>query len=131
MKLTLQKPDTIGALASALCMAHCIATPLLFIVQTHTITGNSSIPIWWKWMDYFFLAVSFLAVYRSSQTTSNNNIKNALWITWGALTILIINEKAELFHLPEFITYIIASLLIFLHLYNRKYCQCKSNKCCI
>lgn len=131
MKLILHKSDTIGALASALCMVHCIATPLLFIAQTHTVTSSSTIPIWWKWMDYLFLAISFFAVYRSSQTTSNNTIKNALWVSWGSLTIIILNEKVELFHLPEFITYVIASILIFLHLYNRKYCQCKTDKCCV
>jgi len=26
------KPDVLGALASGLCMLHCIATPLLFVV---------------------------------------------------------------------------------------------------
>ena len=36
MKLTLQKPDIIGAIASLLCIVHCVVTP--FICYSHTPT---------------------------------------------------------------------------------------------
>lgn len=130
MKLTLQRPDTIGALASTLCMIHCIATPFIFITQAHAACCSSTTPSWWKWIDYLFLIISFFAVYRSTQTTSKKWIKSALWISWTALFAVIINEKIEFIHLPETITYIVASSLVILHLYNRKYCQCKNEECC-
>ena len=128
---THNKSDNIGALASTLCMIHCFVTPFLFIVHTDSITHNEAMPFWWKWIDIFFLAISLFAVYHSANKTSGILVKNTLWACWIALFITIINEKIELIHLPEIITYIIASLLILIHLYNHKYCQCKNDKCCI
>lgn len=132
MKITLQKPDNIGALASTLCMIHCFATPFIFITQAHAATCcSSATPNWWKWIDYLFLTIAFFAVYRSAKTTSSNWMKKGLWISWTALFLVIINEKIGFIHLPEFITYIVASSLVILHLYNRRYCQCKTEDCCI
>ena len=75
MKLTLQKPDNIGVLTSTLCMIHCLASPFLFIAQTCSATCCEATPIWWKWIDYLFLAISFFAIRRSTQVSSNNSIK--------------------------------------------------------
>lgn len=130
MKLTLSKSDNLGILASTLCMIHCIATPFLFIVQTCSTSCCSSTPIWWQWIDYFFLTISFFAVYHSTKNTSNNIIKPALWINWLALFIVILNEKTQVINLHEIIKYIVALSLVGLHLYNQKYCQCKNDKCC-
>ena len=128
MKLILNKSDNIGVLASTLCMLHCFATPLLFIAQTSS-ASSDTMPIWWKWIDYFFLTISFFAIYRSTQITSKNFMKSALWINWIILLLVILNEKAGLVHLPEVFTYAVASSLVILHLYNQKYCQCKNDKC--
>ncbi len=130
MKLTLSKPDNIGVLASTLCVVHCIATPFIFIAQTCSVTCCEASPSWWQFIDYIFLVISFFAVYRSTQTTSKKLIKPALWISWVALFVVIINEKLGLFHLPETYKYVAALTLVVLHLYNQKYCQCKNDKCC-
>lgn len=130
MKITLQKPDNVGALASTLCMIHCLATPFIFIAQSCSATCCATAPDWWKWIDYFFLTISFFAVYQSTQTTSKNWMKIALWISWIALSLVILNERFVFIHLPKLVTYIVASSLVILHLYNRKYCQCKNDKCC-
>lgn len=130
MKLTLQKPDNIGAMASTLCMIHCLATPFIFIAQSCSATCCASAPSWWLWIDYFFLAISFFAVFRSAKTTSKKWMKSALWISWIALAIVILNERMVFIHLPKTVTYIVASALVILHLYNRKYCQCKTDTCC-
>lgn len=131
MKLTLQKPDTIGALASTLCMIHCFATPFIFIAHTHASACCDTAPTWWKWIDYLFLVVSFFAVSRSTKTTSKNWMRIALWISWTALFAIIVNERMSVIHLPEVVTYVIASSLVILHLYNRRYCQCKNDECCV
>lgn len=131
MKLTLEKPDNIGALASTLCMIHCFATPFIFIAQSCATTCCASAPEWWIWIDYIFLAISFFAIYRSTKTTSKQWIKSALWISWILLVIIILNERIALIHLPEIFKYITASSLVVLHLYNRKYCQCKEDECCV
>ncbi|WP_196887364.1 MerC domain-containing protein [Aureivirga sp. CE67] len=130
MKITLHKSDTFGALAGILCLIHCIATPLLFITQSYSAGNHESAPIWWQNIDYLFLILSFFAVYRSTQTTSKNFMKPALWINWVILCSLIINEKQEWFHLEEFFTYGASLLLVGLHIYNLKFCQCSDDKCC-
>ena len=130
MKLTLQKPDNIGALASMLCIIHCLVTPFLFIAQTCSASCCEATPIWWKWIDYLFLAVSFFAIRRSTLVSSNNSIKVGLWISWIGLFIVINNESIGLLHLSETYKYITAFTLVALHLYNQKYCQCKNDKCC-
>jgi len=111
-------------------MLHCFATPLLFIAQASTKNHGEFAPVWWRSLDYLFLIISFVAVYRSTQTSAKKMMKIALWVSWAALVIVIMNEKLELLHLPEVITYIIAATLIVLHIYNLNYCQCKNDKCC-
>lgn len=130
MKLTLQQPDNIGALASTLCMIHCFATPFLFIAHSCSATCCATAPSWWRWIDYLFLIVSFFAVYRSAQTTSSNWMKNALWINWVVLLLVVMNERFLFVHLPKSVTYVVASAMVILHLYNRRYCQCKTDNCC-
>jgi hypothetical protein len=125
-----QKTDLIGAIASTLCLTHCIATPFIFIAQSCSIVCCDSTPVWWGALDYFFLVVSFFAVYRSTQTTSSNLIKPFLWLSWSVLFIIIMNEKITWFPLSEQAIYFPALALIVLHLYNKKYCQCNNNKCC-
>lgn len=118
-----------GVIASGLCLLHCVATPLLFIAQTHITTTHETSPSWWGLLDYLFLIISFIAVYRSNQTTNKIWIGMALWISWSILAFVIINEKFELFTLSEFIAYIPALALIIFHLYNQKYCHCGGKGC--
>ena len=125
-----QKSDIWGATASSLCIIHCLTTPLLFVTQTSSISYFETLPFWWKYIDYFFLVISFMAVYKSTITTSLNWIKKALWINWTLLFIVIVNEKLKLFILAEVFNFIPASALIIIHLYNQKYCTCNTNKCC-
>lgn len=130
MILSLKKSDTIGALASTLCVIHCLMTPLLFAVQSYTAAQHENIPLWWKNLDFLFVTISVIAVYRSAQNSSNTRIKYALWLSWFTLFILILNEKLALVSLAEFITYIAALTLACLHIYNLNYCQCKTEDCC-
>ncbi|WP_084817543.1 MerC domain-containing protein [Formosa agariphila] len=131
MIFTIQKADRLGAVSSILCLIHCIATPFIFMAQTSLLTCCSSTPGWWKLTDYIFLAISFLAVYCSTHTTANTWIKPALWISWSLLFFIIINEKATWVSLQENVIFIPTLSLILLHLYNRKYCKCDTDTCCI
>lgn len=130
MKLFLLKPDTLGAVASTLCLLHCLATPLLFIAHASSAGVHETAPLWWKSIDYLFLIISFFAIYRSTQNTTKNFMKPALWISWVALFTTIINERLGWFTIPEITIYTIATILAVLHLYNLKYCQCKEKNCC-
>lgn len=126
-----QKSDVFGAAASGLCLIHCIATPFLFIAQAHAACCATEVPTLWKSLDYVFLAISFFAIHWSTKTTSKTWIKFALWISWGILSFVLINEKVQWIFLPEFSIYFPALALVFFHIYNLKFCKCKEDTCCI
>tara|TARA_B110000003_G_scaffold109854_1_gene112459 strand:+ start:17341 stop:17736 length:396 start_codon:yes stop_codon:yes gene_type:complete len=130
MKLSIRKPDTIGAIASILCLVHCIITPMLFAVQGYIAANHKFVSTWWKNLDFLFIAVSAYAINRSVKNSSKKTMRVALWICWFILFFLIINEKLEWLSLDEVIIYVSSSTLAILHIYNLKYCQCKTDDCC-
>ena len=131
INITFQKPDTVGAIASSLCVIHCLMTPLLFAAQSLTaVHDHHFAPVWWQNLDFLFIIISFIAIYQSTKKSNNISIRYALWINWFTLFFLILNEKTEWFSLAEIITYIVAFTLASLHIYNLNYCQCKSDDCC-
>lgn len=131
MNLIINKADTIGALAGILCMLHCFATPFLILALAGNASYLGEAPMWWVIINHLFLIISFFAVYRSLQTTSNKLMKPMLWSSWVVLAFVIINEQIGWLELPEAISYGAAIILVGLHLYNRRYCQCKTTHCCI
>ena len=50
---------------------------------------------------------------------------------WIILTSLILNELFEVAHIAEAFTYVAATSLCGLHVYNLKYCQCDDEDCCV
>ncbi|WP_253256282.1 MerC domain-containing protein [Formosa algae] len=70
MILLKEKPDSVGAIASTLCLIHCIATPVLFMVQSCALDGCQvdAVPTWWGFIDYVFLVIAFFAIYRSTKS---------------------------------------------------------------
>jgi|GEM_PF-219651 len=124
------KSDTIGIVASALCFVHCLATPLLFLAQSHWVIAGDTHPWWWGILDLFFLGFSFFAVYWSSRTTSKLWVKYAFWALWAILLLIIGNEKMGWVSLPEATIYFPTLGLIVLHYYNRRYCRCAETGCC-
>ena len=131
MKYTLKHPDTVGAINSSLCVAHCFATPFLFLTQAQTrLVELSSVPLWWQLLNYVFIMVSFFAVKRTVKNSSNELVKSLLWLSWVLLSVLILNEEFEIMHMPELLTYFAGISLASLHIYNLKYCQCEDENCC-
>ena len=125
------KPDAIGSIVGTLCIIHCLATPFIFITQACTISCCGDAPFWWHSIDYIFILISFFAIYKATQTSSNQSIKKLLWITWIIFLLLIINKTTSFLYINTNLTYGIGCLLAVLHLYNLKYCQCRSGICCI
>ncbi len=124
------KSDIIGAVAGSLCLVHCIVTPLIFVIQPITVQSNT-VPLWWKNIDYLFLLISFFAVYFTSKNTQKSTIKNTLWISWGVLSLAVLNEKFELYPLPELSIYIPAVALIVLHVYSiNNTAKIRKEECC-
>ena len=127
MKISSIHPDNLGATFSSLCVIHCFATPFLFITQSYLLV----VPGWWQALNYLFLSISFFAVYKTSKNSSSQMVKTLLYLFWSILAMLLISEEFELFHLPEFITYITGLSLAGLHIYNKSYCQCADDECCV
>ena len=131
MKLAINNSDSIGVLASILCLIHCLATPFIFVVQSCAAICCASSPSWWVLFDYLFLTISFFAILKSTKTTQSNFIKYALWSFWLLLLCLIVNESIGVLLISKNALYLVAVLLSSLHIYNLKYCQCNDNKCCL
>ena len=126
-----KESNKIGVLASSLCLIHCLATPLIFVTQVCSETCCNDAPAYWRWIDYTFLVISFIAVYQSTRLSSNNTVKIGLWLSWLALFLVLINEKLHFFSVPNETIYFPALALIVLHIYNSKFCKCESSKCCV
>lgn len=125
--------DLIGALASGLCMIHCLATPFLFVAKSCTTATSccSNAPIAWALIDYVFIFISFFAIVWTTKTTTKEWIKYALWVSWATAFILILDQRVGLIPVPEQGFYVPALLLVGLHVYNVKYCKCTTDDCCI
>ncbi|NBC81857.1 MAG: MerC family mercury resistance protein [Bacteroidetes bacterium] len=116
--------------SSTLCLIHCIITPFVFVVQACAVSCCESAPVWWGFIDFFFLAISFFAVFFATKSSSKNWIKVALYVAFIALFIVIVNEYAGIVEWPRYFIYAPAVPLVFLHLYNKKYCKCTNRSCC-
>lgn len=124
-----ERSDVAGAMASGLCMLHCLATPFLFVTQSELASDHSASPQWWGAIDFVMLGVSLLAVYWSVKNTSAHWMKYGLWICWVALALFILFDKF-VGHVHGHYFYLPAIGLVVLHLVNRKYCQCADDSCC-
>ncbi|WP_235016273.1 MerC domain-containing protein [Aquimarina sp. AU474] len=121
--------DTLGIIASSLCVIHCLVTPFFFIAHTGSIILKDLHPFWWRSLDFIFLGLSFMAIRRSTKTSSKPEMKYAFWISWLLLFIIVVNEKLGIVPLPEEAIYITSLSLVALHFYNLIFCQCEQ-KCC-
>ena len=130
MKAIIKNSDQIGAVSSVLCMLHCFATPFLFLSQSSLIFISVDFTLPWFIINYIFLFISFIAIYNSVKNSSNRFIRIFLYLFWAVLSGLIINESLGIFSIPETATYMSASSLICLHIYNLKYCRCDNEDCC-
>lgn len=129
MNITTLKSDKIGIIASSLCIIHCIATPFIFLAKSCSSSCCESSPSWWSSLDFIFLLVSFFAIYQSSKNSSILWIKYAMWSSLAFLLAVLLNEKTHLLPLPEYTIYFPAITIVILHIYNLKYCKCKTYIC--
>ena len=130
MKIIIKNSDQIGAVSSGLCMLHCFATTFLFLSQSSLIFISLDFTLPWFIINYIFLFISFIAIYYSVKNSSNRFIRISLYLFWAVLSGLIINESLGILSIPETATYLSASSLICLHIYNLNYCRCDNDDCC-
>lgn len=127
------KADSVGIIASSICLIHCIATPFIFIAKACSSAAACCIdaPLWWQLIDYLFIVISFLAIYYSTQHTPKPWVRNVMWICWALLFIAILNESFSLTFHSEFFIYLPAFGIIGMHFYNMKYCNCEDDTSCL
>jgi hypothetical protein len=58
-------------------------------------------------------------------------MKYTMWSSWLFLLTVLLIEKTHLTPLFDYASYFPAIILVALHFYNLKYCQCKNNNCCL
>ena len=128
-----QNTDLIGSVASFLCLVHCIIAPYIFLGYTVSaaIEQQVELPTWWGFIDSTLLLISIAAIYWSAKNSTSNWVKVCLYLNWVFITFLIVNEKIKLFHIAEWLIFIPAISLIVIHQYNRKYCKCRDDSCCV
>ena len=124
------KYDSIGIIASSLCMIHCIITPFIFVAKACTEVCCSETPVWWQMIDYAFLIISFLAIYYITKKNKSIWFKVLFWLPWAILFLTLLNHSFVFFHMHKNFIYIPAFTIVILHLYNLKYGKCQDDKCC-
>lgn len=122
------KSDKIGIWASGLCFIHCLFTPFLFVVQSCTAVCCAETPIWWRAIDYFFLGISFFAIWFSSKSSRKVWVISILWINWVLLALIILFEEFVNALTFDHVILVPAIGLIALHYYNKKFC-CEDEEC--
>lgn len=125
-------PDYSGAIASTLCVLHCLGTPFIFVAQYSSNNSScSQAPTWWLAIDYLFIVITFLAVWQSGKHSSKWFMKYILFGLWTILTFFTINENLDFLDIHILWKYTAALSIISAHLYNMKFCQCKNETCCL
>ena len=122
--------DSVGIIASTLCMIHCIGTPFIFIAKACSATCCAEAPLWWVVIDYIFLFISFIAIYFINKNLKIGWLKNAFWISWFILLFTILNHSLQIIDIPKNFIYVPAFSIIALHVYNLQFCKCKNDSCC-
>ena len=74
------RADLIGALASSLCVIHCMATPFIFFIKSSADLCCSETPTWWQSIDYIFLTVAFFAVLHIANNKRSSKLIKSLLI---------------------------------------------------
>jgi hypothetical protein len=123
--------DYIGMLAGSMCLIHCLATPFLFIAKACVNPSCCDAPLWWRFVDFMFIIVSFVAIFYATQNSTKQWVVVALWVSWAVLLAVILNEAYEVIHLPEVFVYVPALVIVVLHFYNNRYCKCSEQGCCL
>lgn len=121
-----KKPDELGMLSSALCIVHCLATPVLLTILPISAATQGGSQSWWGWLDIFFLLISSFAVFFAVQRSSKTWLRVSMVVSWLMLCFFILNERFGSIEFPFDIVYFPASALIFLHLVNRRQCRHKA-----
>ncbi len=133
MNFILNKSNSVGAIASSICLVHCLITPILFVAKVCSASccAAETTPTWWKMLDLLFLGVALFAVYHSAKVTTKKWIGVGLWVSWFVLALVIANEYVQFAPVYEYAIYFPSLSLVLLHVYNSRYCHCNDDSCSV
>ena len=118
IKTNLLKPDQLGIAASLVCMIHCTILTMLMLVQNFAHLGlkleQSS---WFENLDYFFIALSGLAILFSTHFAKNHRFTFVFVLAWFLQISGVALEKRGIPFGLHIIT-LSSILLIITHLKN-------------
>jgi hypothetical protein len=118
MLKSIPKLDLVGITGSALCLAHCMVLPVIFIYngeQHHHHDQWLGIDI-----DYYFLAIAAIAVYFTTKKSGPVLIKVALWVSLIAcLAGIALHDYIPFL---KYVLYIGSIGLIASHIINIRHC---------
>jgi hypothetical protein len=114
---TVHKADIIGIVSSSICLIHCIGTPLLIAFGAGFVANSM--------FTYFFLIISFVAIFKSTENSTNKILSCILWCSFlGFLISTLFEEKYYWLH---YAGYFFTILIIVTHLLNIRHCRQCSN----
>tara|TARA_B100000809_G_scaffold130660_1_gene128486 strand:+ start:17467 stop:17883 length:417 start_codon:yes stop_codon:yes gene_type:complete len=112
------KADTIGVLTSTLCLIHCFIAPFIFMAWTASTVGSNATPNYWYVLDYLFLIVSFMAIYKATKKTKKTWVNFGFWSSWILLSAILINENLVFIETKETLIFVPTVAIIVLHIFN-------------
>ena len=111
--IKINKADTVGILNSSLCIIHCVATPLLLSFGS----GFLSNPF----LEYLFLIIAFISIYKTTNAVTNRKIVMLLWVAfWGFLFSTLFEDE---YSWLQYSSYFFALLIIIGHILNIRHCK--------
>lgn len=114
--------DYLGIVSSGVCLVHCLATPILMLIQAYYKTGlNVSDQEELRYLDYVFVSVCFLAVYFTTKEEVSRKINTVFWLFFLFFALSILFEDD--FQYLNFVGYFSSFGLIITHLINIKKCK--------
>ncbi len=114
--------DYLGILGSGICLVHCLATPLIMLVQAYyktevSISSHEGIRYW----DYIFLITCFVAVFFTTKESTSQKISSSFWLFFFFFAIAILFEDD--FKYINLLGYFASVGLIITHIINIRNCR--------
>ncbi|WP_338763659.1 MerC domain-containing protein [Bernardetia sp. ABR2-2B] len=129
--------DFIGAMSAFLCIIHCAIVPILMGIHSFYYAGDALVShtehshshsslhslnflegSHWHTLDYFFIAITLIAVYFATRRSIVSWVKTGLW---SAASLFVISILLEEFIVGiEYLAYFASALLIVFHFLNQR-----------
>ncbi|WP_044172236.1 MerC domain-containing protein [Flectobacillus major] len=115
--------DYLGIFSSAICLVHCLATPIIMFLKAYYQYSQTQVALdeahdcW----DYVFVLLCFIAVFSTTRSCVSIRIVRAFWLAFLAFAVAIIFED----DLPflQYVGYIASLALIVIHFFNIRFCK--------